>query len=588
MKHLSIFLLLVAFPGGIEATQYIIEMTDVPKQARSARRAQALRELEQRRAHVQEATSATLDTLIVDVDDRDLYAIATLPSTKRIYRSLEYRPASATVDAAQSVTQAWEKIGGWEKAGEGVRIAILDTGIDSTHPAFQMRAASAPEGFPRADRAANLRWTNAKVIVARSYENLNRQYGAAFGTEARDVHGHGTASAMIAAGVPHESPQGTLAGVAPRAYVGNYKVLGDASAGSTAGVLKAIDDAVSDGMQVLNLSLGSGLAARPEDDVIVQALERAIAQGVVVVVAAGNTGTGLNSISSPGTAPNAITVGSHSAATGLVTWFSGKGPNNGAGLKPDLLAVGDNFFTADSTLRPGSTGYRTLAGTSLSTPVVAGMTAVVAALRPGLSPAEYRSLIINAAAPITGRALETGAGRADLARSIDATVTATPSYLRADSASVSLSGSAAGCLAEVEGTGLEAWVSGTHLEARFAARAEGWVTVRCVGAPPVRIPFWHSAGETAAAEGITLLDAPRSAVRNSIVEFGVRLVDVSGTAMPGLPQVTVASGNAQVQGVTPMRDVAGAIAVRVRIGSGDNVIRLSAGPVEREVRIQGQ
>ena len=588
MKRLSTSLLLLATAGYACATQYIIELTDSPKSTRPARRAQSLRDLELRHARVLDSTSATLDAFIIDIDDRDLYSLATLPSTKRIYRVSEYHPAAAVADAAQNIAQAWEKIGGAEHAGEGIRIAILDTGIDSTHLAFQDPSLAAPAGFPRADRSANLRLTNTKIIVARSYEQLNRQFGSAFGSDARDLHGHGTGSAMIAAGTLHESPQGALAGVAPRAFLGNYKVLGDASAGSTAGVLKAIDDAVADGMNVLNLSLGSGLAARPEDDVIVQALERAIAQGVSVVVAAGNTGTGLNSISSPGTAPNAITVGSHSSSTGSVTWFSGKGPNNGAGLKPDLLAVGDNFFTADTTLRAGSSGYRTLAGTSLSTPVVAGMIAVLQAQRPGLSPAQYRSLVINSAAPMPGRTLETGAGRADLARAVNSTITAIPSFLR-PGATVTLEGdNARGCLAEVEGYGLEAWVSNTQLETRFADRAEGWVTVRCLDAQPLRIPFWHTAAPAPEVQGITLLDAPRTALRNSTIEFGVRLVDAAGAVIPASPRVDIASGAAQIQSLSPMPGVPDTLQLRLRVGSGDNLIRFTAGNVERELRVMGQ
>lgn len=587
MKHLSTFLLLLASAGYAHAALYIIELTDSPKSQRPARHAQSRRDLELRHARVLDSTTATLDSLIIDIDDRDLFAVATLPNTKRIYPVSEYRPASSVADRAQNIAQAWDRIGGWQNAGEGVRIAILDTGIDSTHPAFQDPSLAAPSGFPRADRSPNLRWTNSKVIVARSYENFNRQYGAAFGAEARDLHGHGTGSAMIAAGVLHDSPQGPLAGVAPRAFLGNYKVLGDSSAGSTAGVLKAIDDAVADGMQILNLSLGSGLAARPEDDVIVQALERAIAQGVTVVVAAGNTGTGLNSISSPGTAPNAITVGSHSSTTGQVTWFSGKGPNNGAGLKPDVLAVGDNFFTADSTLRPGSAAYRTLAGTSLSAPVVAGMIAVLQAQRPGLSPAEYRSLVVNSAAPMPGRTLETGAGRADLALAVGSTVTATPSFLR-EGSTLTLSANARGCLAEIEGSGLEAWISGQQLEARFADRAEGWVTIRCLDAQPLRIPFWHAVAPAPQPEGITLLDAPRAALRNSTIEFGVRLVDAAGVALPAMPQAAIASGHAQIQSLAPMSGVPGAYSVRLRVGTGENVVRFSAGSIERELRINGQ
>lgn len=589
MKHLRLFPVLLAAMVHLDAAQYIIEFTDAPKAVRSARRAQNQRALELRRAQVVDGTRMTVETLIVDVDDQDLYAIATLPQVKRIHRVATYEPASSVPAAQdlQNIPLAWEKLGGWERAGEGVKIAIIDSGIDPAHPAFHDPAITvAPAGYPRADRVSNLRWTNAKIIVARSYESLNRQYGAAFGTEARDVLGHGTASASLAAGVPHESPLGTLAGVAPRAYLGNYKVLGDASGGSTAGVLKAIDDAVADGMDILNLSLGSGLASRPEEDIIVQAIERAVAQGVIVVVAAGNTGTGLNSISSPGTAPSAITVGSHSSTLDQVSWFSGKGPNMGDGIKPDLLAAGEALYTADSTLRAGSSGYRALTGTSLSTPIVSGFVAVLRAQRPGLTADEYRSLVINSAAPMTtGRVLETGAGRADLARAVDATVTATPAFLRRDG-TIRIQGGT-GCLATVDGTGLEAWMSDTQLEAHFTGRAEGWVTVSCQDAQPVRIPFWR-ADTPAEAGGITLLDAPRVAIRNTVIEFGVRVVDAAGVALTVRPLMQVASGSVQVQDFSLLRDVPQTFQVRMRVGAGENVVRFGVGNVEREFRVIGQ
>lgn len=593
MKHLRLFPVLLAAMVHLEAAPYIIEFTETPKASRPARRAQNQRELEWRRARVVDGTQMTVETMIAEIEDQDLYAIATLPQVKRIHRVATYQPTSALPAAQdlQNIPLAWEKLGGWERAGEGIKIAIIDSGIDPAHPAFQDRAAVLPAGYPRADRVSNLRWTNAKIIVARSYESLNRQYGAAFGTEARDMLGHGTASASLAAGVMHESPQGMFAGVAPRAYLGNYKVLGDASGGSTAGVLKAIDDAVADGMDVINLSLGSGLASRPEDDIIVQAIERAVAQGVIVVVAAGNTGTGLNSISSPGTAPSAITVGSHSSGSpssmlDQVSWFSGKGPNMGDGIKPDLLAAGEALYTADSTLRAGSSGYRALSGTSLSTPIVSGFVAVLRAQRPGLTADEYRSLVINSAAAMTtGRVLETGTGRADLARAIDATVTATPAFLRRDG-TIRIQGGTA-CLATVDGSGIEAWMNDTQLEARFTGRAEGWVTVSCRDAQPVRIPFWR-ADTPEEAGGITLLDAPRVANRNTVIEFGVRVVDAAGVALTVRPQLQVASGSVQVQDFSLMRDVPQAFQVRMRVGPGENVVRFGVGNVEREFRVIGQ
>ena len=100
--------------------------------------------------------------------------------------------------------------------------------------------------------------------------------------------------------------------MAPKAWLGSYKIFGTPNVNDSstdAALLKAIDDAVADGMDVINLSLGSFEAPRIADDVEVQALERASAMGVIVAVVAGNDGPDPDTIDSPGTSPSAITVG---------------------------------------------------------------------------------------------------------------------------------------------------------------------------------------------------------------------------------------------------------------------------------------
>ena len=112
---------------------------------------------------------------------------------------------------------------------------------------------------------------------------------------------------MAAAGVQNTGPLATISGVAPRAYIGSYKVFGTPSAnrGTTEDVvLRAIDDAVADGMDVINLSLGTDVAMRLEDDPQMQAVENAAALGIVVVCAAGNNGSDPMTTGSPAAAPS--------------------------------------------------------------------------------------------------------------------------------------------------------------------------------------------------------------------------------------------------------------------------------------------
>ncbi len=226
---------------------------------------------------------------------------------------------------------AWSAVGGVQNAGLGVRIGILDSGIDNTHPAFQDNSLSIPGGFPKG-RAEDLAYTNRKIIVARSYvsqlSGTDPLYTRPDDNTPRDRSGHGTAVAMIAAGTQVSGPAATIQGVAPRAYLGNYKIFGSPGVNDytfASVVISALEDAVADGMDVVVLSLGSPALFGPGDadcgsgadacDVRAQAVENAIKAGLNVVISAGNDGNygaefpTLNSIHTPGSAPSAITVG---------------------------------------------------------------------------------------------------------------------------------------------------------------------------------------------------------------------------------------------------------------------------------------
>ncbi|MDX2269222.1 MAG: S8 family serine peptidase [Bryobacter sp.] len=237
-----------------------------------------------------------------------LARLRSLPGVKKVHRVRIFKMSLDRAAVRHGLTAAYERVGR-ENAGRGIRIGIIDSGIELGHPGFADAGYVAPEGFPQASEG-HLEYTNNKVIVARSYVDLLSRRDA--DTTPLDRIGHGTAVAMAAAGVVHEGPNGTIGGMAPGAYLGVYKVFGSpgVNEGATdAALLAAIEDAVKDGMNILNLSLGSSLAQRPEDDIIVQALERAHEAGVVAVVAAGNEGPGFATLASPGTAPRAISVG---------------------------------------------------------------------------------------------------------------------------------------------------------------------------------------------------------------------------------------------------------------------------------------
>ena len=267
--------------------------------------------LERRGARVLGAVETVGNLMFVELADADAQAqLAALPGVKRVTPMREFHRVMDRAVLSHKIADAWAQIGG-DRAGAGIKIGIIDTGVQASHPAFQDTSMKAPDGFPRMNVEADRESTNGKVIVARSYVSLLARRDP--DNSARDRVGHGTALASIVAGVRAAGPLATITGVAPKAWIGSYKVFGSPGVndGATeAAIIRAIEDAVADGMDVINLSLGGDFAPRFDDDLEVQAIENASRAGVVVVVAAGNNGPGLNTLGSPGTAPSAITVGS--------------------------------------------------------------------------------------------------------------------------------------------------------------------------------------------------------------------------------------------------------------------------------------
>jgi len=318
----------------------------------------------------------------------DAATAATLTSIAGVARVQFLPPVTPDLNAAldlENVSAAWSAVGGVGNAGAGMRIGIIDSGIDQTHPGFQDASLKPPAGFPRGDS----NFTNSKVIVARSYiQPQTVTFDSPDDLTPRDRIGHGTAIAMIAAGVQNTGPQGTIQGVAPKAFLGNYKIMGSPGVntfpiGDFSTVAQALTDALSDGMDVVTLAVNEGDPAQfgPLDtdpscggacDLRVQVVENAVKSGLVVVASAGNSnGTGLHSttlgsVHTPGTAPSAITVGastnSHAVyqtvRTGAGTFNArfGDGPKPSGAISATLVDVVNlgTDGTACSALPAGS------------------------------------------------------------------------------------------------------------------------------------------------------------------------------------------------------------------------------------------
>ena len=298
-------------------------------------------ELARRGVPVISSVSEVLNAVFVSAPPDRIAELAAIPGVIGVRPMRQMHLTLNKATQVMNAPAAWNLVGGQSNAGKGIKIGILDTGIDQNHPAFQDSSLAFPSGFPKCSGSADAcNYTNTKVIVARSYVSL-----IVAGNEAdpknpaadsipddyspRDRTGHGTAVASCAAGNTNTGSV-TFSGMAPKAWVGNYKIWGSPTVNEAPPEdvwITALNDAVADGMDVINMSSGGtaltgpldtgaacGASANTPCDALATAFENA-ARTVVVVVAAGNGGSDgytyptFNSISSPATAPSVIAVG---------------------------------------------------------------------------------------------------------------------------------------------------------------------------------------------------------------------------------------------------------------------------------------
>jgi minor extracellular serine protease Vpr len=265
-------------------------------------------------ARVEERFQVVLDALTVDLPVSKLPMLVRLGLVAKVYPTLRYTldtnrsPGVIGADVLHQATGA---------RGEGIKIGIVDDGVDPTNPFFNPSSFSYPAGFPKGLPA----WTSPKVIAARVFPGPTSGNGGRLAVDPTASF-HGTHVAGIAAGDAGTcSPGGSdhpptcgLSGVAPRAYLANYRVFTVPTpvgyVANTPEIVAAFESAVRDGMDVINFS-GGGPATEPANDALLVAVHNVAAAGVVPVIAAGNDrdSFGLGTVGSPGSAPDAITVG---------------------------------------------------------------------------------------------------------------------------------------------------------------------------------------------------------------------------------------------------------------------------------------
>ncbi|GLZ76402.1 peptidase [Actinorhabdospora filicis] len=277
--------------------------------------------------------------------------------------------------------------------GTGVTVAVLDTGVDAAHPDLSGRVG-ATKDFT----------------------------GSRYGVE--DHNGHGTHVASTIAGTG--AGDGAHKGVAPGASVIVGKVLGDDGYGQDSWIIGAMEWAVAQGADVVNLSLG-GQTPDDGNDPMSLAVNRLSAESdTLFVIAAGNAGC-VGCISSPGSAAGALTVSAVDKAD-QIAYFTSQGPLYGSyALKPDLAGPGVDIEAARSQWAPGSGLYQSMSGTSMATPHVVGAAAILKQRHPGWDGERVKDALVSTSKQLDYTPYEIGTGRVDVAAAIDAEVTSSGS-----------------------------------------------------------------------------------------------------------------------------------------------------------------
>jgi uncharacterized protein (TIGR03437 family) len=382
----------------IGATRYREQVERAQATVRSA--------LAARNVRVVGSVSTLLNAIFVVAPPETLAEIRAIPGIADVVRmrtgqkhlnvATQLMNAAPPGNSLSSYAPAWNSApGGASNAGAGVRIGIIDSGIDPTNPAFQDSSLTMPAGFPKCNSDPTwscTSFTSNKVIVARSYVRQISAYAVTDPANPlpsvtpapnpatsepddyspRDRDGHGTAVASSAAAMyPTAGLTVPINGMAPKAYLGNYKVYG------TPGVndyppedvyIQALDDAMNDGMDIVNFSSGAPATTGAKDtgsacgnasgvpcDPLGYAFETAAESGLVIVASAGNEGVNysaynyypiFSSVASPASAPSVISAGATINGHAFGPSVSVPGPGAPANLQ-NIVSVPSDSYVAN-------------------------------------------------------------------------------------------------------------------------------------------------------------------------------------------------------------------------------------------------
>lgn len=330
--------------------------------------------------------------LVAGMIDPGFFGNSRLSGVRFIQEDYKVQAADSTSVAQIQADAVWNL--GYD--GTGIVVAVIDTGIDANHPDLQ-----------------------GKVIAW--YDAVNGK------TTPYDDNGHGTHVAGIVAGTGAAS-NGQYIGVAPGAKLVGVKVLAADGSGSISDIIAGVDWVVQNkdtyGIKVINLSLGSSQSSDGTDS-LSQAVNAAWDAGLVVCVAAGNSGPNTYTVGSPAAASKVITVGAVDS-TDTIASFSSRGPTADGRLKPEVVAPGVDIIApraaGTSMGTPIDTYYTKASGTSMATPHVAGVAALLLQAHPDWTNSKIKTALIETAeivAPAEIADIAYGAGRVNVYKALN-------------------------------------------------------------------------------------------------------------------------------------------------------------------------
>lgn len=320
--------------------------------------------------------------------------IRKMPEVEGVYIDQQSQKLDTGYGIAQiGAPHVWQQFG---ITGAGIRIAIIDTGIDYLHP--DLGGGFGP---------------GHKVVGGYDFVNSDQ--------DPIDDNGHGTHVAGIAAA------NGVIKGVAPDANLLAVKVLDGFGFGFDSNIIAGIEWAVTNGANIINMSLGDIFGGGDPDDPLCQAVDAATQAGVLVVCAAGNAGA-YNTVGSPAAARTAVAVGADDMNHHIAPFSSRGAAPKTLQIKPEVVAPGVGILSTvpqSGTQLSDPSGYMTLDGTSMASPHAAGAAALLLQKNPQWTPQQLKLALMESALNLLADVMTQGSGEIDVYASASSPVLST-------------------------------------------------------------------------------------------------------------------------------------------------------------------